>query len=81
MLTMLKPRRYAAGFRAKEKIRRRRKVVKTTLGDLVAAVMDEVKSFVRDPAGRYLVASFVVNDILAHRQLRVPKQARHIWQS
>ena len=78
MFTMLKRKRNASGFRAKEKIRRRRKVVRTTLGDLVAAVMDEVKSFVRDPAGRDLVASFVVNDILAHNQRRVSRQARRV---
>ena len=78
MFTMLKRKRNASGFRAKEKISRRRKVVRTTLGDLVAAVMDEVKSFVRDPSGRYLVASFVVNDILAHNQRRVSRQARRV---
>lgn len=81
MLTMLKQKRYAAEFRAETKTRRRTKVIRTTLGDLVAAVMDEVKSFVRDPAGRYLVASFVLNDILAHHQRHVSKRARRIWQS
>ena len=78
MFTMLKRKRYASGFPAKEKARRRRKVIRTTLGDLVAAVMDEVKSFVRDPSGRYLVASYVLNDLLAHQQRRVPKQTRRI---
>lgn len=78
MFTMLKPKRYASGFRAEKKIGRRRKVIRTTLGDLVAAVIDEVKSFVRDPSGRYLVASFVLNDVLAHHRLRVAKQARRV---
>jgi hypothetical protein len=81
MFTILKRERNASGFRAEKKISWRRKVVRTTLGDLVAAVMDEVKSFVRDPSGRYLVASFVLNDILAYHQRRVSKQARRIWQS
>jgi hypothetical protein len=78
MFTMLKQKKNVSVFRAKDKIRRQRKVIRTTLGDLVAAVMDEVKSFVRDPAGRDLVASFVLNDILEHRQRRVSKQARRM---
>ena len=78
MFTVLKPKRYTAGFRTKGKFMRQRKVIKTTLGDLVAVVMDEVKSLVRDPSGRSLVASFVVNDLLAHHQLRVPKRSRRM---
>jgi hypothetical protein len=78
MFTGLEPKGYAARFRAKEKIMRQRKIIRTTLGDLVATVMDEVKSFVHDPSGRYLVASVVLNDLLAHHQLRVRKQPRRI---
>ena len=78
MFTVLKQERHASGFRAKEKIMRQHKVIRTTLGDLVAAVMDEVESFVRDPSGRYLVASFVLNDLLAHHQRRVPRRLRRI---
>jgi hypothetical protein len=74
MFTVLKQKRHASGFRAKEKMTRQRKVIRTTLGDLVAVVMDEVKSFVRDPSGRYLMASFVLNDLLAHHQPRVPRR-------
>jgi hypothetical protein len=72
MFAALKQKR--SGFHAKEKMTRQRKVIRTTLGDLVAVVMDEVKSFVRDPSGRYLVASFVLNDLLAHHQPRVPRR-------
>jgi len=78
MFTVLKPKRYASGFRAREKIMRQRKVIRTTLGDLVAVVMDEVKSLVGNPSGRYLVASLVLNDLLAHHRPRVPKQSRRI---
>jgi hypothetical protein len=78
MFNILEPKRFAYEFRAKQKTRRRRKVIRTTLGDLIVAVMDEVTSFVRDPLGRYLVASCVLNDLLAHHQRRVPKQSRRI---
>ena len=40
------------------------KVIKTTLGDLIAAVTDEVMPILRDPAGAYMVVSWVVNDVL-----------------
>jgi hypothetical protein len=48
----------------------RRKVIRTTLGELVVAVTDEVMPFVRDPSSLYMVVSCVVNNVLAHRQLR-----------
>ena len=48
----------------------RRKVIRTTLGELVVAVTDEVMPFVRDPSSLYTVVSCVVNNVLAHRQLR-----------
>jgi hypothetical protein len=78
MFDILEPKRFAYEFRAKEKTGRQRKVIRTNLGDIIVAVMDEVTSFVRDPSGRYLVASRVLNDLLAHHQRRVPKQSRRI---
>ena len=57
---------------------RQRSIIKTTLGDLIAAVTDEVRPFVADPSDLYLATSFVVNDLLAHHGLRVPKQSRRI---
>ncbi len=68
MFNILKPKRSVSGFHAKEKTRRQRKVIRTTLGDLIVAVMDEVTSFVGDPSGRYHVASCVLNDLLTHHQ-------------
>ena len=54
---------------------RQRKVIKTTLGDLIAAVTDEVMPILRDPAGAYMVVSWVVNDVLT-RQL--PRDRKHV---
>ncbi len=59
----------------KEKSQRRRKVIRTTLGDLIAAIMDEVASLVRDPLGRQLVTSYVLNDALVHHQRPVAKRS------
>ena len=49
---------------------RQRKVIKTTLGDLIAAVTDEVMPIIRDPAGAYRVVSWVVNDVLTRQRVR-----------
>jgi hypothetical protein len=48
----------------------RRKVIRTTLGELVVAVTDEVMPFVGDPSSLYMVVSWVLNNVLAHHQLR-----------
>jgi hypothetical protein len=60
---------------------RQRKVIKTTLGDLIAAVTDEVMPILRDPAGAYMVVSWVVNDVLTRQRLRDRKQLRPKYQS
>ena len=48
---------------------RQRKIIRTTLGDLVVAVTDEVMPIIRDPAGAYVVVSWVLNDVLTHQRL------------
>jgi hypothetical protein len=53
----------------------KRKVIRTTLGDLIAAVTDEVKPFVRDPSGLYMVVSHIINDVLARHRLRAADRA------
>jgi hypothetical protein len=53
-----------------------RKVIRTTLGDLIAAVTDEVKPFVREPSSLYMVVSHILNDVLARHRLRAPKRSR-----
>ncbi|MGH7874571.1 MAG: hypothetical protein ACREQO_20450 [Candidatus Binatia bacterium] len=53
-----------------------RKVIKTTLGDLIVAVTDEVMPIVQDPAGTYMVVSWVLNDVLTRQRVRDHKQPR-----
>lgn len=48
--------------------RETKKLIRTTLGDLIAAVTDEVKPFVREPSGVYMVASYILNDLLARHR-------------
>jgi hypothetical protein len=55
---------------------RKRKVISTTVGELIVAVTDEVMPFIRDPSGLYKVVSCVLNDILARHQMRVHKRSR-----
>ena len=52
---------------------RQRKVIRTTLGEPIVAVTDVVMPFVHDSSYLYIVASCVVNDLLAHHQIRVRK--------
>jgi len=51
------------------------------LGDLIAAVTDEVMPILRDPAGAYMVVSWVVNDVLTRQIPRDRKQLRPKYQS
>lgn len=60
---------------------RQRKIIRTTLGELIVAVTDEVTPIIRDPAGTYMVVSWVLNDILTHLWLRNGKQSRRKYQS
>ena len=54
---------------------RQRKVIRTTLGELIVAVTDEVMPIIRNPSGVYKIVSFILSDLLAH-QTRVPKRSR-----
>jgi hypothetical protein len=54
---------------------RQRKIIRTTLGELIVAVTDEVMPIMRNPSGVYEVVSFVLSDLLA-RQVHVPKRSR-----
>jgi len=64
-----------------EKNMRQRKVIKTTLGDLIVAVADEVIPIIRDPAGAYVVVSWVLNDVLTRQRVRDHKPSRRKYQS
>jgi hypothetical protein len=57
---------------------RQGKVIKTTLGDLIAAVTDEVRALVDDPSNLCIVTSLVLNDLLAHHELRVSGNRRRL---
>jgi len=50
--------------------RNQRKVIRTTLGDLIAAVTDEVKPFARDRSGLYMTVSHILSDILIRHRRR-----------
>jgi CII-binding regulator of phage lambda lysogenization HflD len=66
--------RYPFELCVEEKTIRQQKVITTTLGDLIAAVTDEVKPFVRDSSGLYMVVSYILNDVLARHRLRAHKR-------
>jgi hypothetical protein len=60
---------------------RQQKVIKTTLGELIVALTDEVMPFVRDPSALYKVVSWALNDVLARHRLRVQKASRQRYPS
>jgi hypothetical protein len=76
MSTNLEAKRHPLASRVEEQTTRQRKVIRTTLGELIVAVTDEVMPFVRDPSALYLVVSYILNDVLARHQLRVHKRSR-----
>ena len=55
---------------------RQREIIRTTLGELVVAVTDEVMPVIRDPSGLYMVVSCILSDLLAHHQVRVHNRSR-----
>lgn len=57
---------------------RHKKVIRTTLGELIVAVTDEVRPFVNDTADLYIATSSVLNDLLAHHQLPGAKKSRRM---
>ena len=44
---------------------------KTTLGDLIAAVTDEVSRVTRGSASTNLLVSYIVKDLIARRQVQL----------
>jgi hypothetical protein len=81
MSTNLKTARYRFKSWAEKKAARQKKIVRTTLGDLIAAVTDEVKPFVRDPSGLYAVVSYILNDLLARRRLHTHNRSLRKYSS
>jgi hypothetical protein len=60
--------------RVEDQTKRQRRVIRTTLGELVVAVTEEVMPFVREPSALYPVVSCIVNDVVARHRLRI-----HEW--
>lgn len=60
---------------------KQRRVIKTTLGDPVVAVTDEVMPFVREPSALYPVVSWIFNDVIARRRRRIHKWSRDKYPS
>jgi len=75
MSTNLQAKRYPFEGYVEQKAPRRRKVIDTTLGDLIVALTDEVMPFVREPSALYKVVSWTLNDVLARHRLRSQKQS------
>ena len=48
---------------------RQREIVRTTLGDLIAAVTDEVTATFGDSPATYVVVSYIVSDLLIRHRL------------
>ena len=55
---------------------RNREVTRTTVGELVFEVTDELAPLVDNSRELYIAVSRVVNDVLAHHQLRLHKRSR-----
>ena len=70
---VLQPHTHSA---AKEKTMRQRKVIRTTLGELIVAISDEVAPIIRNPSAMHILVSVVLTDLLAHHQVRVHKRSR-----
>jgi hypothetical protein len=60
---------------------RQRKVITTTLGDIIVAVTDEVMPIIRDRPGLYMVVSYILTDLLARQRVRVHKRSRRKYPS
>jgi hypothetical protein len=60
---------------------RERKVIKTTLGELIVAVTDEVTTLIRDPSEAYTMVSCSLSDLLAHHRVGVHQASRRRYPS
>ncbi|MGH7824834.1 MAG: hypothetical protein ACREQ7_06620 [Candidatus Binatia bacterium] len=55
---------------------RSRKVVNSTLGELIAAVTDKVAPVVCDQQSTYIAVSYILRDLFAHNRVRLIKRPR-----
>ena len=73
-MSNLGAKRYAFGSCIEQNMGQR-KAIRTTLGELVVAVTDEVMPITRDPSGLYEVVSFILSHLLTYHQVRVHKRS------
>ena len=73
-MSNLGAKRYAFGSCIEQNMWQR-KVIRTTLGELIVAVTDEVMPITRDPSGLYKVVSFILSHLLTYHQVRVHKRS------
>ena len=55
---------------------RRRKIIRTTLGELIVAVTDEVRPVIHSRPRLYTVVSWILDDLFARNQIRVHRKSR-----
>lgn len=60
---------------------REQKITKTTLGELIVAVTDEVTTLIRDPSDAYTMVSCILSDLLAHHRVDVHNRSRRKYPS
>ncbi len=53
-----------------------RKVIKTTSGDLIVAVTDEVMPVIRNSVSAHMVVSWVISDVLTRQRQRDHERSR-----
>ena len=68
--------RFLVGSYTEKKTMRQRRVIRTTLGELIVAVTDEVVPIIRNPSSLYAVVSCILNDLFAHHQIHAHKGSR-----
>jgi hypothetical protein len=49
---------------------RPRRVVNTTLGDLISEMTDQIAPYLRDPTAVYLIVECILSDLIAQDRLR-----------
>ena len=76
MSTNIEAKKHPSRTHVEDQTTRQRRVIRTTLGELVVAVTDEVMPFVREPSALYPLVSFIIDEVLARHRLRVPKHSQ-----
>jgi hypothetical protein len=75
MSTNTEAKKHPLRTRVEDQTKRQRRVIRTTLGELVVAVTEEVMPFVREPSALYPVVSCIVNDVVARHRLRIHERS------